>query len=368
MNKKIVHVQVIPKLSGVQRVSLDILSHLDKEYQKFIIFGGGYTIEEALLKECEKNNIKIIIVNSLRREICLTDLKAFYDLYKIFRKEKFDIIHTNSTKPGIVARIAAKAAGCKKIVHTVHGIAFHKHQKIFFRIFYFLIEAFSCLFSDYLITVNKFYLKYYPHIRQKKAVHNSINFSGLHPCNKEINEVICFGFMSRLDVQKDPLTLCKAVRFALNNNFFKEKNIKIIIGGDGELKKECLDYVQKNNMDNIFEFVGWVTDKDNFYNRIDVFCLPSIYEAFGLVLLEAAFFSKPSIASNVEGIPEIIKDSYNGLLFNPTDYEGLAYCLKKYIDNKTLIKEHGENSNRNLLDNFKFDEMINEYKYIYEKL
>ena len=173
--KKIAHVQVIPKLSGVQRVSLDILSNLPSYYDKYIIFGGDYEAEKELINECERNKIKVIFIEDLRREISFRDFNAFFNLLKLFNTMKFDIIHTNSTKPGIIARLAAKVARCKKIVHTVHGIAFHRFEKFPLRIIYLIIEAFCSFFSHYLISVNNYYLKYYPHIKNKKTIHNCVN-------------------------------------------------------------------------------------------------------------------------------------------------------------------------------------------------
>ncbi|MGL9735341.1 MAG: glycosyltransferase [Symbiopectobacterium sp.] len=85
----------------------------------------------------------VLFVKSLRREIGCLDINATCELFHLFKKNKFDIIHTNSTKPGIIARLSAKMAVCDYVIHSVHGIAFHKIEIPTKRIFYYLIECFS---------------------------------------------------------------------------------------------------------------------------------------------------------------------------------------------------------------------------------
>ncbi|MGL9750643.1 MAG: hypothetical protein ACR5LC_03615 [Symbiopectobacterium sp.] len=111
------HVQVIPKLSGVQQVSLDILSNLYGDYDQYVIFGGSYEATPEFIARFESKGITVLFVKSLRREIGCLDINATCELFHLFKKYKFDIIHTNSTKPGIIARLSAKMAVCDYVIH-----------------------------------------------------------------------------------------------------------------------------------------------------------------------------------------------------------------------------------------------------------
>ncbi|KGA35450.1 glycosyltransferase family 4 protein [Pectobacterium brasiliense] len=367
--KKIVHVQVIPKLSGVQQVSLDILSNISDCYDKYIIFGGGYNATPEFINIFESKGIKVIFVPSLKREICTSDIKATYELFKVFKEHKFDIIHTNSTKPGIVARIAAKLAGCRRIIHSVHGIAYHKFESPGKRVFYYVTECSFSFFSDVLVSVNQHYLKYYPFIKNKLCIYNAVTLSpklnSSSSSNIIENQPLRIGFMSRLDRQKDPLTLLRALVFGLENSLFTRESILLTMAGDGELRQECIDFVDEHNLNDVVIFKNWISDKDSFYKNIDVFCLPSIYEAFGLVLGEAAVFGIPSIATNVEGIPEVIDDGETGLLVDPKDYESLARKIQIYANNPDLRIQHGLNAKEKVFSKFALSRMIKEYESLY---
>jgi glycosyltransferase involved in cell wall biosynthesis len=356
-------------MTGVQKVSYDILSSLDSSYDKYVIFGGGYDASEDFMSTFRDAGIKVIRVKYLRRDIGVHDVKCFFELYNLFRLESFDIVHTNSTKPGVIARIAAKIAGCKSVIHTVHGISFHKFEPNYKRVIYFLLEYISSFFSDVLISVNNYYLKYYPLINPKFVVHNSILKPEHNPVVERDNlDKLSIGFLSRLDHQKDPITLLKAINHIETDLPDYRGRVKVIFGGDGELLDECKRYASNNNIQSCIEFVGWVDNKQDFFENIDVFCLPSIFEAFGLVLLEAGWFSKPTIATNVEGIPEVIIDNRTGLLVDPRDYKALAKSIIYFLDNPEQISVFGLRAHQNVSKNFTFEKMIKKYHSIYQNL
>ena len=160
--KKILHIQVLPKLSGAQKVSLDILRSLPTEYDKYILFGDLLDSGDKAdcIKQFEKVGVKVLLLSELKREICWNDIHAFWKIFKLCKKEKFDIVHTNSTKPGIIGRIAATLAGVPLVIHTVHGLAFHQFMKFPRWHFYWLCEMFASLFCDKIILVNQYYSKY----------------------------------------------------------------------------------------------------------------------------------------------------------------------------------------------------------------
>lgn len=149
MRIKILHIQVLPKLSGVQKVSLEIFKKLNNEkYDKYILFSDsiGYGDRAECIKEFEATGAKVLFSKLLKREIGISDFPALFELYKLCKREKFDIVHTNSTKPGIIGRIAAFVAGVPLVVHTVHGLSFHKFVKFPIWQFYWACEMIASCF------------------------------------------------------------------------------------------------------------------------------------------------------------------------------------------------------------------------------
>lgn len=100
MRIKILHIQVLPKLSGVQKVSLEIFKKLNNEkYDKYILFSDsiGYGDRAECIKEFEATGAKVLFSKLLKREIGISDFPALFELYKLCKREKFDIVHTNSS-------------------------------------------------------------------------------------------------------------------------------------------------------------------------------------------------------------------------------------------------------------------------------
>ncbi|OAN13538.1 hypothetical protein A3K86_13195 [Photobacterium jeanii] len=362
---KVAHVQVIPKLSGVQQVSLDILSGLpDEKFDKYLICGKLDSNSSIFVDRFEANNVKIIQVESLKREISRYDIKAFWELRKIFKQMRFDIVHTNSTKPGVVARIAAKISGINKVIHTVHGVSFHEHMTYSKRIFYYVIEFVSCIFGDINVLVNQNYRKYYP-VFKNVVIYNGVDFSKLQ-VKKEKKSIINVAFMARLDEQKNPLLFIEAIKLLKLENKLDLSKVNFILAGDGELKSQCESLISKYNLNENIEMVGWIEDKSKFLSSIDIICQPSKWEAFGLVFVEAGFFKIPCIGSDVEGIPEVILDRNTGLIFKSNDVSGLKEAMFELIDNQTLRDRLGQNAFDIYTEKFRVEKMVSEYSALYK--
>lgn len=364
---KIAHVQVIPHLSGAQQVSLDIFSSLKGgEYELFMICGEIKDYSEDFVEKFKQIGVTLIEVPSLKRELGKHDLTAFKELYDVFKKYNFDIVHTNSTKPAILARIAARLAGCKQVIHTVHGVAFHKHIPIVRRFFFYFAELFSLYFGHQNITVNNYYKKYYP-LANTKTIYNGVDFSAFkveaEKC--KLPNSINFAFFARLDDQKNPFEFIKAIHLLyLDGVLDNYKDVRFTLAGDGELMSECIELVKKLGLESQIEIKGWIRDKNTFLNTVDVICQPSKWEAFGLVFVEAAYFNIPAIATKVEGIPEVVLDGETGLLYSDGEV-GLKNCILELIENRELIKKLGLNAKNRALCLFSKERMVANYHDVY---
>lgn len=364
---KIAHVQVVPQLSGAQQVSLDIMSSLDcNNHDLYMICAKLEEFSEDFINQFKEIGVTIIEVPNLKREIGTHDYYAFKDLYKIFKLYNFDIVHTNSTKPGIIARISARLAGCKKIVHTVHGIAFHKHIPFFKRIIFYFAELFSLYFGHYNITVNSFYKKFYPFFNTK-TIYNGVDFSKfkISKSSSDLNKSLNFAFFARLDDQKNPTEFIKAVHLLkLEGILDSNPDVRFTLAGNGELQSDCLSLIKSLKLESTIDVVGWIYDKNEFLNSVDVICQPSKWEAFGLNFVEAAFFKIPAISTKVEGIPEVVLDRETGLLYSGGSKE-LKDCIVTFINNRDLVSKFGEKARLRALNEFNKQKMIEEYHKIY---
>lgn len=313
----------------------------------------------------EKIGCRVIFLDSLKREIGVHDVKAFKDIYNLCKREKFDIVHTNSTKPGIIGRIAAKMANTPKVIHTVHGLAFHEFLKFPKWQFYWLCEMVASPFCDKIAFVNRYYTKYFKWFKKKtEVIYNGIDFSLLPPPERlEYNKrKVKLLFVGRLSEPKDPITMLSAFKIAHKCCH----NLTLTIVGDGELGKDCKKYVEDNDLINYVKFEGWQNDVTRYYQSHDIFITTSIFEAFGLVFLDAGFYKLPTVATNVEGIPEVIEDKITGFLSPPKDVNKMAENILKLASDEDLRGLLGENARKRVLSKFTSEKMVDSYKELYE--
>lgn len=361
---KILHVQVLPKMSGAQKVSYEILKKLPESYEKWILFSTSEAKgdREACIKAFEEIGVKVVFMESLRREIGPWDVKAFKELYKFFKKEKFDIVHTNSTKPGIIGRIAAKLSGVPLVVHTVHGLAFHKLIKFPLWQFYYLCEFFSSFFCHKIVVVNKFYVKYLKFFKKKTiTIYNGLEFGQIKDSTPDYQKKRVL-FVGRLDTPKNPIMLLQAAKIVHSI----DPEVKFTLVGDGDLMKDCKNFVKENNQEGYVELAGWQTDVYKYYNSHSLFACPSVYEAFGLMFCEASYSKLPIVTTNVEGIPEVVKHGETGLLSDSGDVKTFAENILKLTSNPELSKELGENGFKWVMSQFDSSKMVNDYIKLYE--
>lgn len=353
-------------MTGCQQITYDILKNLPDNYDKYIMCSGPISAE--FRQVFEKANISIIESKYLSRDISLKDVFALYELFVFFRKNKFDIIHTNSTKPGVIARIAAKVAGNENIIHTVHGIAFHSFISLPKRALFYCLELLSCMFGTMNVTVNKFYLKSYPKfIIKSLCIYNGVDFKGLDANIKIKNKKqVCVAFFARLDAQKAPLTYIEVVNKLVLH--YKFENIRFVLAGDGELMPQCMKLIEKYSLTKNIEVLGWIKNKSDFFKEVDILVQPSHWEAFGLNIVEAAHFSIPAVTSNVEGLPEVIIDGKTGFTCCVDDIDEFAKKIALLINDPHLLLEMGKNARNHVHENFNIERMLNDYIRLYDSV
>lgn len=126
----------------------------------------------------------------------------------------------------------------------------------------------------------------------------------------------------------------------------KRQNIafKALIAGDGKEKEQYIELIKTLGLEDEVTLLGWIDQKDDFYETIDVFCLPSRQEAFGLVILESMKHSLPMVLTDLSGPREIIADSKSALFVPPEDPMSLAHGLKRIIEDREMAKELSRNA------------------------
>jgi glycosyltransferase involved in cell wall biosynthesis len=170
-------------------------------------------------------------------------------------------------------------------------------------------------------------------------------------------------FVGRLDAQKDPLTMLRAALEVIE----EETETTFTLVGDGEQYKACEAFIKNERLkDNIY-LAGWQSDVAAYYRTHHIFMASSVYEAFGLMFVEAGYYKLPVVATNVEGIPEVVRDKVTGLLSPPGNAHLLARNILELIRNREQRIYMGEMAHKRVTTMFSSINMVKQYKKLYEQ-
>jgi glycosyltransferase involved in cell wall biosynthesis len=293
-----------------QYISFTENSTLHTHEYIFVCIGyGGYASNLI-----EKRGFRVLILN---QKFSIKNLKNIFVLYKIFKQEKPDIVHTASAEANFHGIIAAKLAGVKKIYAEEIGIPKHsKMARIVFSHLYRYTTKVICVskaVKNHLIEIEE--------IKPEKGIvlYNPVSKPKVYDKKQKNNFEIVF--VGRLVKVKNVETLIKA--FAQ-----LDKKAFLTIVGDGIEKVNLENLAKKLNIENQIRFVGFCNEPSKYVSQADLFVLPSFSEGFGIAAVEAIYQSVPCLCSNVGGITEFIINGKTGWLFDPNNLEELTIKLK----------------------------------------
>jgi glycosyltransferase involved in cell wall biosynthesis len=340
MRQILVHVVRDPAISGSQRVAFDILSDpLFAGFRRVIVSGDEAEVSQAFVDEAGRAGIERIHLPSLRREVGAQDLQAFADLRRVFRNLRPALVHTHSAKPFVLAGLAAAIEGVPRRVHTLHGISFHRFAPAIARPAYWLLEQFASLLYDRIVSVNEYYRRFFPLARARHRL--VVIPNGIAPPREAPAPVADAGagfpilFAGRLDEQKDPLFVLD-VAGSIGRHWKSSRPPHFHVAGSGPLTGRMQAEIPARGLGGMVTMLGWVPDLAAQYARAKAIFLPSKWEACGLVLIEAGAHGCPAVATRVEGVPEVIRDGENGLLFEQGDVEGACRQLARLASDEAL--------------------------------
>lgn len=308
----------------------------------------------------------------------LDDLRALFEIVKLLRQERFEIVHTHSSKAGMLGRLAARIVGGSIVVHTIHGFPFHDFMPAWKRNVYITLERLARPWTDYFITVcdlNRQEALELNLVEQHNAqtVYSGIDFSKLD-ASGEISKIYqnleissdCKVIMmvGRLDEQKAPYYLIEA----FSNVLKQYPNVVLLLVGDGHLRSQLEQQVNELGICSAVKFLGSRSDVPQLLKGIDIFALSSLWEGLGRAMTEAMLLGKPVVVPAIYGIPETVHDNETGLLFPAGDVSQLTHQLLHILRHPEVGNRLGTNAKtltRRLFDGHR---MVQQIEDIYGKL
>lgn len=361
------------ELGGAQTQLLSLIKGLDKDQYNVFLFTAerGVLVEEAVAIP----SLNIHRSKWMERSIHpIKDLFAFLEVFHFIREKKIDIVHTHSSKAGILGRWAAYFAKTKRILHTVHGWSFNDFQRAWVRNFCVWLEKITAQITDQIIVVSE-------HDKQKglncqignKAQYHLVRY-GIEKTRFETHDrlirkelgihdqVPIVGTIACLKPQKAPEDFVQLAFLA--QQALPEARFLLI--GDGELRGKIEKKISELGLNFRIILTGWRRDIPRLLSAMDVFVLTSLWEGLPIAVLEAMAAGVPVIATHTGGVAEVVRDGKEGFLVPCHD---ISFMLKRVVEllgNTDLREQIARDSKNRLDERFSVEMMIKNSEFLYQ--
>lgn len=371
---KIAHIVTRMDWGGAPDVLRTLCEWTKDDYDITLITGPNVHLSESTKRFLERFKEHTVTIPQLHREINpFWDFCALIGIIRIIYEKKFDIVHTHTSKAGIIGRLAARLCGVKKIIHTPHGHIFYGYFGALTTKIFIAVEKLAAFFTDTIITLTC--REKNDMLRLRVAATQKIKVIPLGIDTNELPAIddttralkretlklnkndIAIGMVSRLEEIKGPRYFIEAAAG------IKDPRVKFIIAGDGSLNSTLQKLAGALNVP--IQFYGWRADALEIIAALDILVQPSLNEGLSLTIVQAAFFKTPVIASCAGGIPEIIRDDITGILVAPRDTQAITQAVTKLIDSPQDRRRLAENAYLQAKNYFTAEKMVQAVKELY---
>lgn len=331
-------------------------------------------IEDTFYEDVKKAKVNIEVYKQKSR----SDMSVVHKLVKEIKEGNYDIIHCHGARANFIGMFLKRKIN-KPMITTIHSDYKLDFKDNFYkRLVFTTLNTIALKKFDYYIAIsdnfkemlinrgfesNKVYIAYNgidldvePLFASKEDFLKRYNING--------EDKIIVGIAARLDLVKDHETFIKAADIVLKNR----KDVIFLIAGNGNDEDRLKSMVKSLGIEESIHFLGFVNDPYSFFNAIDINVLTSISESFPYVILEGAIMRKTIISTKVGGVGKLIKDGYNGYLIDIGNEEDLAKKINILLDNKSNIKNMGENLYNDVKNNYSSDSMAQTHVKIYKEI
>ena len=405
MAAKIIRIIARLNVGGPAKHVVWLTDGLDKaRYQTLLISGRVPPGEGDMGYFAEQSGVTPYFIPEMSREISLNDVATVWKLYRLFRSEKPDLVHTHTAKAGTVGRVAGLLYCCLtpglvlsrsrrcKFVHTYHGHIFHSYYGSFkTRLFLAIERMLAKLITDRIVVVSE---QQRDEICGNFRVGASSQFRviplglDLDVFNQSVgrrqkfrdelqlaDDIVLVGIVGRLTEIKNHSLFLEAVHEFKKQ--FDSSRVRFVIVGDGTLRKRLEEQSHWFGLQDDVIFAGERKDPENFYPAMDVVALTSLNEGTPLTLIEAMANGRAVISTSVGGVVDLLgavveaglfKTCERGLSVAPGDAQSFAAGLHRLVSDATLRSELGTNGFKFVQSNYRKERLLNDIEGLYDDL
>ena len=373
---------------GAQRYVYDVATHLPKDMFQVKVMAGT---DGPLTQKLSAAGINAFGTLELGRDVNLKeDIRGFFKLFSLLRKDKPDILHVNSSKIGGLGALAGRLARVRKIVFTAHGWAFNEKRPFFERLFIaflYWVTMISCHETIVVSEGARKQVRKWPFLEKKLTViynglgkptgfarsNARLELARMNPALKAAidgvseGNLVWIGTIAELHPIKGYIYALEAVERTVRS-FETNKSTKRIIYtiiSDGQQKAELEAKIAELRLEKNVIMMGFVPNAAEYVKAFDIFLLASLSEGLPYVLLEAGMAGVPVISTAVGGMPEIIDDMQTGILVQPKSSRELSHAISYAIEHPDERRQYGVKLSESVKKKFSLDHMIESTQEVY---
>jgi glycosyltransferase involved in cell wall biosynthesis len=380
---RVLHLITIFSLGGATENTLLTVEGLHElGYDVGILTGPNISSEGSLFDRAKRNGIRVEVMPELMRSIHpIYDVIGFFKIYAALRKGRYHIVHTHSSKAGLLGRIAARLARVPVVIHTIHGLPFHEYQgKTIHRIFV-LAEKIGARVSDKIISVTN--------TITRKALSAGVGLPEQFVTVRSGFEMEQFvrrhrdaGILRKeLGLKKTDLIVGKIARFSqLKGHQYlidvvpevvrRVPTAKFLFVGSGELESQFKRQVEESGVRDRVIFVGLVSQERiaSLISIMDIVVHTSLLEGLARVLPQAFAAGKPVISYDIDGAHEIVLPGVSGYLVEPCNEKELTESIVDLLKDRKKARRFGQNGRRIIKSDWTKEAMVTGINSVYKEL
>lgn len=372
MKNRIRVVHIAQAAGGVEQYIKMLLKYMDStKFENILIASKDYHAENYV------NLVDSFEQIDMSRAIGMNDLKAARKVRTLIKQYNPNIVYAHSSKAGAIARVAD--LGLKNhLIYNPHGWAFNMKCPETKRKLYTAIERVAAPFCDRIICISEAERESALDKRictdsKLQVIFNGVDIEAYkQKKHRKINKAalniqtgaFVVGMVGRISSQKAPDVFIRAAKLIKQ----EIPEAQFIIVGSGEMENEVKEYAKENELNDCLHITGWVDDPLDYVELFDVACLLSRWEGFGLVLPEYMMAGKPIVASNVDAIPNIIRDGENGVLVDTDNPQRVCDSVLKLYYQPQLREKLVECGKKDVCLKFDIKRVASEHEKLFEEM
>ena len=366
---------------GAPLALIETVRRLDAQaFDVSVACGRSKDPELELLGTTATEGLKLHHVPSMGRKVSpVADVRALVQLTGIIKRGRYRIVHTHTSKAGVLGRIAAAICHVPVTIHSPHGTIIEGYFGPRLTRFFVVVERLVSRFSCRIICLTRQEIRQYLRAgigsrRQFTFVYNGIDiarYSGrAHrraPVRRDLGipdeATVCIS-VGRLVPVKGHADLIRGFAHALS----EQEDLVLLLAGDGELRDELTALVAELSLGDRVRFLGWRDDTADLLAGSDIFVLPSLNEGLGLVLIEAMAANLPVVATRVGGVPEVVEEGQTGLLVEARNPDRISNAILRLARDRALRERMGRAGRERADEHFSIQATVRRTEQIYNDL